>query len=167
MTRFGYVMTAYFGSMATIVTAFIHPAPRLIWNASASVPIGLYSLGRGETPRIGDLVAVMPPADLAVYLARRHYLPFGVPLLKHVAAGPGQRVCRIGQHVIIDGHPAGDALARDRRGRPLPVWRGCRRLSAHQVFLMNRNVPDSFDSRYFGALPGASVTGRLIPVWTR
>jgi conjugative transfer signal peptidase TraF len=167
MTRFGYVMTSYFASMATIVTAFVHPAPRLIWNASASVPIGLYSLRRGAPSRVGDLVAVQPPAALSDYMARRHYLPLGLPMLKHVAARSGQRVCRVGDRVSVDGNVVGRALDHDRRGRTLPGWRGCLRLAAGQVFVMNAKVPDSFDGRYFGVLPASTITGRLTPIWTR
>ena len=38
MTRFGWVMTTYFSVVGIGATALFHPAPRLIWNASASVP---------------------------------------------------------------------------------------------------------------------------------
>ena len=41
MTRFGYVMTTYFAMLVLIGLAFVHPAPRLIWNATASTPTGL------------------------------------------------------------------------------------------------------------------------------
>ncbi|MDB5577740.1 MAG: putative conjugal transfer protein [Bradyrhizobium sp.] len=167
MTRFAYVMSAYFASMATIVSAFVHPAPRLIWNASASVPIGLYALHRGSVPRVGSLVAIMPPASLGGYMAQRHYLPLGLPLLKHVAAQGGQRVCRNDRRILIDGRAAGIALDRDRRGRLLPVWSGCATLTAGQVFVMNADIPDSFDGRYFGVLPSSTIAGRLTPIWTR
>src|SRR5437899_1984067 len=40
MTRFGYVMVTYFAMLAAGALAFIHPAPRLIWNATASTPTG-------------------------------------------------------------------------------------------------------------------------------
>ena len=60
----------------------------------------------------------------------------------------------------------GVALAQDRIGRPLPVWQGCRRLAASQVFLMNPRVPDSFDGRYFGPLLTSSIVGRAVPLWT-
>ena len=165
MTRFGYVMVAYFATMATIVTAFIHPSPRLIWNASASVPIGLYRMHPGSAPKVGDLVAVLPPEPLASLLAERHYLPRGVPMLKHVAAVAGQRVCRNGYRITIDGKHLGDARGRDHLGRGLPVWTGCRVLTPGDVFLMNPDVPDSFDGRYFGPLPATTITGRLTPLW--
>ena len=167
MTRFGYVMVSYFASMATIVTAFVHPAPRLIWNASASVPIGLYALEGGAPARVGDLVAVQPPPALSDNMARRHYLPLGLPMLKHVAAQSGQRVCRVGDRIFIDAQLVGRALGHDRLGRPLPVWRGCVRLAKGQAFVMNASVPDSFDGRYFGVLPTSTIAGRLTPIWTR
>ncbi len=50
-------------------------APRFIWNASASVPIGLYSLGPVGVLNVGDLVAVLPPDDLAAFLDARGYRP--------------------------------------------------------------------------------------------
>ena len=165
MTRLGYVMVAYLATMATIVTAFIHPSPRLIWNASASVPVGLYRMCAVSAPKVGDLVAVLPPERLASLLAERHYLPRGVPMLKHVAGIAGQRVCRIGTGITIDGKHFGDARERDHLGRALPVWRGCRALSRGDIFLMNPDALDSFDGRYFGPLPATTITGRLTPLW--
>lgn len=49
----------------------------------------------------------------------------------------------------------GDALDRDRIGRALPVWQGCRVIADSQLFLMNIDVPDSLDGRYFGPIPQA------------
>ena len=71
--------------------------PWLVWNAGASVPIGLYAVARITGVHAGDLVVVRPPEPLARFLADRGYLPRGVPLLKHVAAVAGQTVCRIGR----------------------------------------------------------------------
>lgn len=60
----------------------------------------------------------------------------------------------------------GDALDRDRRGRPLPVWQGCRSVAAGELFLMNWQVGDSLDGRYFGPLPASAVIGRATPLYT-
>ena len=76
----------------------------------------------GSGLAVDDRVAIEPPAAIQRLLAERGYLPAGVPLLKRVAAVPGQRVCRTGLAITVDGVPMGDALDRDRRGRPLPVW---------------------------------------------
>jgi len=58
MTRFGYVMTTYFCVLAIGGLSFVHVAPRLIWNASASTPIGLYAIHPAEHLEVTDLVAV-------------------------------------------------------------------------------------------------------------
>ena len=140
--------------------------PWLVWNASASVPIGLYIIATTTEVHAGDLVVVKPPEPLARFLADGGYLPRGVPLLKHVAALAGQSVCRIGRSVTVDAIGTGEARERDGRGRALPVWQGCRVIAAGEVFLMNPRPADSLDSRYFGPLPTAAITGRADPLRT-
>jgi len=170
MTRFGWVMTTYFSLLAIGASAFIPPAPRLLWNATASTPIGLYALQPERTPHVGDLVVVMPPEPVARFLAEGGYLPRGVPLLKQVAALAGQTVCRTGRTggtgslVTINGIVAAEARDRDSRGAALPVWSGCHTLGNDEIFLLNRH-PDSLDGRYFGPLPATSVLGRATPLW--
>lgn len=166
MTRFGYVMATYVSIMGVAIASFV-PAPlRLVWNASASVPIGLYDLDPPRHLAIGDLVAVMPDKPLADFMVERGYIGRGVPLMKHVAALPGQQVCRISNVVTVDAVPFGDALDRDKRGRPLPVWQGCRRVADGDIFLMNPSVPDSLDGRYFGSIPARAVIGKATPLYT-
>lgn len=60
MTRFGYVMTTYAVTMGVAIAAFVPIAPRLVWNASASAPIGLYDLAPPHPLTVGDLVAALP-----------------------------------------------------------------------------------------------------------
>lgn len=148
-----------------LAPGFAPPRPVLLWNATASTPVGLYRLQAPGAPHDGELVAAMPPAPIASFLARGGFLPHGVPLLKHVAALPGQTVCRAGDAITIDGKAVGTALDRDHLGRLLPRWSGCRRLGRGEVFLMNRTVPDSLDGRYFGPFPAASIVGQAVPVW--
>jgi len=142
-----------------------HPVPWLLWNASASVPIGLYAVHPVGPLRVGQLLIVTPPPPLARFLAARRYLPIGVPLIKHVAALPGQTVCRLCRAVTIDGTTEAEALDRDTRGRALPVWQGCQKIAPHEIFLLNIGVPDSLDGRYFGSLPDTTIIGRATPLW--
>lgn len=137
----------------------------LIWNASASVPLGLYWLERPTGLEVGDVVAVMPPPPLAAFMVMRGYIGEDVPLLKHVAGLPGQRICRNGATVTVDGVVLGEALPRDRLGRDLPEWKGCRLLQDGEIFLMNPEVRDSLDGRYFGPLPADAVIGMARPIW--
>lgn len=98
-------------------------------------------------------------------MAERGYLPLRVPMLKHVAATAGQRVCRTGLVVSIDGKRVAEARPRDRLGRLLPVWRGCRTLAAGEVFLLNPASAVSFDGRYFGPVPARGIVPVLTPLW--
>ncbi|ODT75383.1 MAG: S26 family signal peptidase [Pelagibacterium sp. SCN 64-44] len=141
-------------------------APRFIWNASPSVPIGLYGIAPAGAIEVGDLVAVLPPDDLAIFLDARGYLPRGVPLIKRVLALPGAEVCRRSATVIAYEHAYGDAQPRDRFGRDLPQWHGCRTVAEGELFLMNWDAADSLDGRYFGALPASTVIGRVLPLYT-
>ncbi|TWB03483.1 S26 family signal peptidase [Gluconacetobacter diazotrophicus] len=165
MTRFGWFFTTYFAILGAGTSVVIHPATRLIWNATASTPVGLYRLQSVSPLHVGDLIAIRPPTDIAGMLARGGYLPLGVPLLKPVAALPGQVVCRNGAVVSVDGKALGNALTRDHRGRPLPVWQGCWHVLPGQIFVMNPAVPTSLDGRYFGVLPVDAVLGRAQPLW--
>jgi conjugative transfer signal peptidase TraF len=153
---------------ATLLTFSIcaKPMPRLLWNASASVPIGLYGVEPIGKIAAGILVVATPPQPLAAFLAARGYLPIGVPLIKPVLALPGQSVCRNGFRITVDRIAVGEALAHDSRGRRLPVWRGCRVIASSEVFLMNPQEVASFDGRYFGLLPVSAIVGRAIPVRT-
>jgi conjugative transfer signal peptidase TraF len=140
--------------------------PHYIWNASRSVPIGLYRLRPVTKLTVTELVAVQPPDLLATFLNLNGYLPIGVPMLKRVLALPGQTVCRNGLIISVDGIDVGQARERDGQGRPLPVWHGCRVIADGDVFVMNWQSADSLDGRYLGPLPVTAVIGRAVPVWT-
>lgn len=147
------------------MTSLLHPVPKLIWNASASVPMGLYAVKPTGVHHVGDLVIVRPPEALAAFLETRGYLARGVPLLKHIAALPGQEVCRIGRTILVDGLIMGQALDRDHLGRVLPAWERCRLVADDEVFLMNWQSENSLDGRYFGPLSASTIVGRAHPLW--
>ena len=103
-------------------------SPHLVWNASASAPVGLYRTVPPGSVEVGDLMVVTPPAAIAGLLDERGYLPRGVPLIKRVLALAGTEVCRRGTTIVAYDHAYGEARERDRLGRDLPVWQGCRTL---------------------------------------
>ena len=110
MTRIGWVVTTGFAALMAATSILFRPAPKLVWNASASVPVGLYAILPIDVIHSGELVLVLPPEAVARYLDQRGYLPRGVPILKHVLALPGQSVCRIERTITVDGTAVGDAL---------------------------------------------------------
>lgn len=165
MMRRGFFLAGVVGA-CTLATLTVPVSHYAVWNVSPSVPTGFYAIRGKASLHVGERVAIEPPTALRHLLAERGYLPIGVPLLKRIAAVRGQRICRFRHGVTIDGSFAGVAHSRDRLGRRLPAWFGCRTLRAGELFAMNLNVPDSFDGRYFGILRLTDVIGRATPVWT-
>jgi conjugative transfer signal peptidase TraF len=160
------LLTTLLAATAVLSSIAARPVPRFLWNASESVPIGLYRLHPAGRLAVTDLVAVLPPEPLATFLADGHYLPRGIPLLKRVLALPGQTVCRDHLAITIDKIELGAAREHDSRGHALPVWQGCRKIADGEVFLMNWQSADSLDGRYFGVLPTSAIIGRAEPLWT-
>lgn len=157
----GLILAMGFAACLALAAA---PAPRLMWNATASVPVGLYRLQPVAVPEIGDLVVVQPSPALAEFLATGGWLPRGVPLLKPVAAVAGSTVCRDGSAVSVDGRRVASALSHDGHGRPLPRWSGCHRLEGGEAFLL-APAPASLDGRYFGVTPRDELLARALPLW--
>ena len=151
---------------AALLNQGIQPVPRIVWNASASAPIGLWRVQPGKPIHTGDAVLAHTPDSVRGLAARRRYIPANVPLLKRVVARSGDRVCARGNAIYIDGRRAAVRYAVDPHGRPLPWWRGCGRLRIGQFFLL-MPAPDSFDSRYFGPVDQDAIIGRATPLWTR
>jgi len=152
---------------ALVSTISRHPDPLVVWNASASVPVGLYAVRPIADLTVTNLVVARPLEPLADWLAERGYLPKGAPLIKRVAGLPGQKICRDGLTVSVDGIAMAEARQQDHAGRPLPVWRGCFVLLPGEVFLLNWDEPASLDGRYFGAFPTKAILGHAAPLWTK
>jgi conjugative transfer signal peptidase TraF len=158
---FGVTVLSVLATSASLV-----PTPRLIWNVSASAPIGFYWRVAGR-PSHGDLVLARAPHWARRLAAERGYLPLNVPIVKRVAAVAGDVVCASGDAIFIDGRLIAHRLNSDRMGRPLPQWEGCETLGAGEFFLLMADAPDSFDGRYFGTTERHDIIGRLVPLWTR
>lgn len=134
-----------------------HHAPALaLVNESPSVPRGLYLRQFGSDAVRGTTVATPQPRNARAYLSALG-MPEEVRLLKRVAAAEGDRVCRAGNRIEIRTRSIPVRL-RDRRGAPLPQWRGCGRLGPGELFLLG-DTPGSFDSRYFGPVQVADLDG--------
>lgn len=150
----------------TLSPVLFPPPPRLLWNASPSAPIGLYSVSPGTLADPGDMVIARVPQPWRNLAARRHYLPANVPLVKRVAAAAGDEICALGRQIFINGRWITHRRATDARGRPMLMWTGCIRLHGRQLFLLMDNAA-SFDGRYFGPTEGKDIIGKARLLWRR
>jgi conjugative transfer signal peptidase TraF len=143
------------GLAATIVWT---PRPLLVWNASASAPIGAYTITSPKGAATGDIVIARVPSAWR-RLAAERYIPAAVPLVKRVAASRGDTVCAIGRKIFINGRLGAERRREDGLGRVLPRWTGCITLGSESVLLLMDN-PDSFDGRYFGPTRREDIIGK-------
>lgn len=139
-------------------------APQMVWNASASAPIGLYRINAGAYPRIGDFALVKPEPALETFITDRGYIPPKIPLIKRVAARSGDKICRHDEAILVAKIHVADALFLDSAGRKMPVWSGCFTLKSDEIFLLNA-PENSLDGRYFGATRMNDVIGVANPVF--
>ena len=137
--------------------------PRLLWNATSSVPVGLYRVV-ARVPARGQSAVIRLPRRARALAEARGYLARGALLIKPVAAGPGDVVCRNGGIITINGRTTAHARHADAAGRLLPRWSGCITLATDHLFVLAA-TPDSFDGRYFGPLDRTHVLGTAHPVW--
>lgn len=148
------------------MTIVLPPRPLLVWNASASAPVGLYGVTAPHDIAPGDMVIAWLAPPWRTFADARRYLPVTVPLVKRVAAAPGDTVCALGQDILIDGRRRAERRSSDGRGRIMPWWQGCTTLRDGALFLL-ADDPGSFDGRYFGPTNRGDIVGRAHLLWAR
>jgi conjugative transfer signal peptidase TraF len=152
-------------ALAIVLVVASSFGPLLLWNRSESEPLGLYARAT-EQPAVGSLIAFpAPPAAFPYADDRMSYLRH-MPILKQVAAAEGDLVCTQGATLAVNGRRLAPIYPVDPRGRRLPQWRGCRRLTAGEFFVFSNRIPNSFDSRYYGPVSAQNVLGVYRPLWS-
>ena len=137
---------------------------RFVWNASPSVPTGLYLI-EYRAPERSDIVLVELPEPYRTIADQRGYLPKNLPALKRVRALSGDKVCRFERTIFINGKAVSVAQLQDIHGLKLPKWSGCRTLKPGEIFLLTDH-PKSFDGRYFGPVDRSAIIGIAHPICT-
>ncbi|MBX9746400.1 MAG: S26 family signal peptidase [Hyphomonadaceae bacterium] len=144
-----------------MAVASVNARDWLVYNHTPSVPTGWYVRSADEIVP-GALVTVraqdVAPDDAAV----RRFTDAGDRFIKRIAAIDGDSVCAEAEVIRINDRTVAHRATHDSQGRVLPHWRGCRTLSADEIFLMG-DTPDSFDSRYFGPVSIDHIEG----VWRK
>ena len=97
------------------------PVPRFVWNASESVPIGLYSVQPADRLMVTSLVVALPPEPIATFLAKNpagglHHVCYEVEDIlaaRDRLTAKGLRVLGVGSsnHGVLTKRP--EALTND------------------------------------------------------
>lgn len=146
-------------------------------NETSSLPPGVWRVfgAAGEAPR-GVIVNFCPPDTAAMREAReRDYLRDGAcpgnyeTLFKPVVAIAGDVVDVSDAGIRVNGDlvPNSAPVKTDGVGNAMPaIERRTYLVGAGEAWVVSSYTPWSFDSRYFGAIPVASVRGQARPIWT-
>lgn len=139
--------------------------PQIMYNTTASVPVGFYLIGDKDEIKVGDLAAMELTSNLQKLAEERQYIGPGIPFLKHIMALKGDTVCRENTLVSVNGISVATTIETDSKGREMPVWQGCYVLKPSEFFALNPDVQTSFDGRYFGILSANLIIGKAKPLW--
>ncbi len=144
------------------------------FNWTASMPVGLYSIGPPIVRR-GEISLVCLPPPTAHAGRERGYLPGGScalhasPVGKRIAATPGDMVELSATDLAVNGERISTSAlrTRDSLARPLSHWPlGRHSVGPSEVWLIGVDDDRSWDSRYFGPVPVSSVIASLRPIAT-
>ncbi len=142
-------------------------------NVTQSLPIGIWQ----KTPDSKGAAYVefcLPEGHFAALVREREYTPHGTcpeglaPLLKPVVAQAGDLVVITDKGLVVNGKPllTEPIRAHDSKGRPLPAMKpGSYPVPEKAIWVISTYHPRSLDSRYYGAIPEASVIAGMRPVF--
>lgn len=152
--------------LATAITVM----PNLFYiNSTPSVPIGLYMRIPGKDYGRGDYIVYEP--DEATQSLVRHYEwhekePSTYLKIVGGVAVDTYTIDKDNGQFTVAGKYVGQALDCDSKGNPLPQHRGEFTVEPGRILPIARN-PRSFDGRYTGTIPVASIKAKVIPLLTR
>lgn len=161
------------GTAAFFLALFVIPGRLGIrWNASPSLPIGIYI----ESSERSALVEFCPAEPAGSFAAARGYRDAGscpdgaTPLMKPVVARFGDTVEFSEDGVAVNRRLLPNTAPRnaDTQGRPLrhfPFGRYV--VEPGTVWVASTYNPRSFDSRYFGPIPESLIRAHLRPLVTQ
>lgn len=140
-------------------------------NLTPSMPLGLYRIVDGPAQR-GDIVALCPPAFWGQMGKSRGYTGEGLcpdgsrPLLKFLVGIEGDNICVGSEGITVNGtpQPYSARQTQDRHGRRIVSLLESGIIPPEQVLVL-APVSWSFDGRYFGFVPAASLL-KIQPILT-
>jgi len=145
-----------FVGLSSVSASAWYAVTHYVYNDTSSMPRGLYLL-RTRPPARGDIVLLPIPPDARGLIRERQYLPtYANALLKHLVALPGDHVCFRSGAFEVNGRTLAPIASADSQGRPLHPSSFCGPLPPGFA-AVGSPYPNSFDSRYFGPVPLATL----------
>jgi conjugative transfer signal peptidase TraF len=91
------------------------------------------------------------------------------PIMKPIAARPGDRVTVTRKAILVNGTPLPNTqqFTNDNRQRPMNPWpEGTYTVVPGTLWVVSTYNKYSFDSRYYGPIYASQVIAHVKPLWT-
>lgn len=148
---------------SVILIETMAPDTRLVWNRTASAPVGLYWVEQ-RLPPLNGWALVSAESRASKWIAAHEFLAGGWPIIKRVRGVAGDKMCRNGGRIYVNNALVAEAFEQTNSAIALPTWSGCRMLRIGEFFLLNDH-PRSLDGRYFGVTQAGEIDGTAILLW--
>ena len=138
----------------------------LVYNHTASLPIGWYLILPYREYQVNDIVVFRPTEEIEELAVQRGWKQPGEPMLKQIGALENMtwQIADNGQFYIGSAY-WGQVAEQDSNGRPLPKLCGTYTVP-HGNFLPVVKNPGSFDGRYYGTMPLNNILYSVVPLIT-
>lgn len=146
------------------ITSNLYPN-LIIFNGTHSLPTGFYFNEKRDHFEVGDLSILSIPSSAISYLMDNEILDKEDVLLKYILGKEGDYFCTKNGKFTINEELIGPIFSEDSRGNPLPKLNICGALPKGFVVVGNSDKANSFDSRYFGAVPVSLLIGVAHPLY--
>lgn len=129
----------------------------VIYNYTASLPVGWYWLEPAASLRHGDIILCDADEDTMQLAVERQWINPNTHFLKCIYGLPGD-VYEIRAHrYIVNGEDKGEIKQYDSAGRKLPLQPDGKYIVPEGYILTGTSEENSFDSRYYGPIPIKNV----------
>jgi conjugative transfer signal peptidase TraF len=153
---------------ASLGAAMLLTYQNLRINLSPSMPYGLWWISENKEPKRGDFVTLCLPGEAGALAFERGYIGQGgcpdshEALLKPVAAVGGDVVRVTADGVTVNGVALANSapFRSDTEGRAMSsIPPGQYVVDVGMIWVIAGHDPRSYDSRYFGPIATATITG--------
>jgi conjugative transfer signal peptidase TraF len=137
-------------------------------NVMPSVPLGLYRITAAkDTLRHGDLVLFHTESSRRFMAARHGWVAGWWPIMKPIAALPGDEVCHKMAGILVQRTANHDVLHYGPVELPeaIPDDGTCATVPEAMAYVASPQLR-SLDSRYLGWIAQADIRGVAQPLWT-
>jgi conjugative transfer signal peptidase TraF len=154
-----------------IIFVLILKLAGVVINISSSMPLGLYIESKGNIQR-GDIVELCLPYPHQKLALERRYIGHGGrcngvdPVVKQVLAVPGDDVLLADNFIEINRKRFWFVTKPfDGKGRPLNAYPRGEYYNTAGYWVIGTNDPNSWDSRYWGAIDAKQIIAKLYPIF--